>query len=130
MNEAHRQALPEDHGYLWLLATPPAIWAAHFLLSYVTAAVWCARFAGRDGVMGGVSTAILWFTVVALGAIAIVGWDAYKRHAHQGQEEAHDRDTPEDRHRFLGHATFLLAGLSAVATIFSALAASFFETCQ
>jgi hypothetical protein len=130
MSEARSHPLPEDHGYLWLLAAPPAIWAAHFLASYVTAAVWCARFAGRDGVVGGVSTAILWFTAVALGAIGFVGWGAYQRHTHEGKETPHHEDTPEDRHRFLGYATLLLSGLSAVATIFSALAASFFETCQ
>jgi hypothetical protein len=42
----------------------------------------------------------------------------------------HDHDTPADRHRFLGFATFLLGLLSALATIFTALVAIFFQDCR
>jgi hypothetical protein len=41
----------------------------------------------------------------------------------------HDDDTPEDRHRFLGWATFLLSILSAIAVCYSALAAVFLRSC-
>jgi hypothetical protein len=130
MNDAHAGTLPEDHGYLWLMVTPPTIWAAHFLSSYVLTSVWCARFAGRDGVASGARTVVMWLTLAALASIAVVGWGAYRRHTRGGRHGPQDRDTAEARHRFLGHATFLLAGLSALATIFTALAASFFDTCN
>ena len=38
-----------------------------------------------------------------------------------GPEDELHRDTEADRHRFLGFATLLMAGLSAVATIYVAL---------
>jgi len=42
----------------------------------------------------------------------------------------HDADTPEDRHRFLGFATLLLSGLSAVAVIYTALVVVVFRSCH
>jgi hypothetical protein len=75
---------------------------------------------------------------VALIAIAIVGWEGRRRHRHPSsalstsgtETTTHDLDTHEDRHRFLGFATLLLAGLSAVAVLYAAMAATFFETCR
>ena len=137
---------PLDKGSLWLLTIAPTIWAAHLLLSYITGAVWCARFAGPDGTLGSVRTAVVWYTVVALVGIAAVGVEGYRRHRYPSTETGkspstklrgsgtetttHDLDSPEDRHRFLGFATLLLAGLSAVAVIYAAMAAMFFETCR
>jgi hypothetical protein len=127
-----------DRGSLWLLTVAPTIWAAHLLLCYVTAAVWCAKFAPPAGSLDGVRTAIAWYTAGALVGIAIVGWEGFRRHSYPsstlgaGGTEAttHDLDTPDDRHRFLGFATLLLSGLSAVAVLYAALAATFFETCR
>jgi hypothetical protein len=129
---------PLDKGSLWLLTIAPTIWALHLLLSYITAAIWCARFASPSGTLSNVRTAIVWYTVVALVGIVAVGVEGFRRHryptpGHQaGGTEAttHDLDSPEDRHRFLGFATLLLAGLSAVAVGYAAAAASFFETCR
>jgi hypothetical protein len=128
---------PLDRGSLWLLTIAPTIWAIHLLLSYVTGAVWCAKFAGPDGTLGDVQTAVAWYTGLALLGITIVGVEGYRRHrypseAGKGGTEAttHDLDTSEDRHRFLGFATLLLAGLSAVAVIYAAMAAAFFEACR
>jgi hypothetical protein len=73
---------------------------------------------------------ILVYSGVALVAIAIVGWWGLQRHRHGGEALAHDSDTPGDRHRFLGFATFLLAGLSAVAVLYQTLPAVFFATCR
>jgi hypothetical protein len=114
---------------MWLLTIAPAIWAAHLLLSYVSAAVWCAKFVPPAAPLGGVHTAITWYTAVALAGIAIVGWEGFRRHRHGTEATTHDLDTPEDQHRFLGFATLLLSGLSAVAVLYVALAATFFETC-
>jgi hypothetical protein len=141
---------PLDKGSLWLLTIAPTIWAAHLLLSYITAAVWCARFAGPGAALGGVQAAIAWYTAVALIGIAVVGWEGFRRHSYPDPEQSpeagagpsttlraggteattHDLDSPEDRHRFLGFATLLLAGLSAVAVLYAALAATFFDTCR
>lgn len=120
----------ESRQSLWRLAWPPLIWATHFMLSYLTAAVWCAKVAGRDGPLGGARAAIAGYTVVALAGIAAVGWRGWRRHTFDGSETQHDFDTPADRHRFLGFATVLLAGLSATATIFTAWAAVFFKDCR
>ena len=127
-----------DKGSLWLLTMAPTIWAAHLLLCYITAAIWCARFAAPGGTLGGVRTAIAWYTAVALIGIGTIGWEGFRRHTFPstglgaGGTEAttHDLDTPEDRHRFLGFATLLLSGLSAVAVLYAAIAATFFDTCR
>jgi hypothetical protein len=125
-----RTTLPERKESLWLLTISPAIWSAHFLLSYVTAAVWCAKMAGPGGPLGGARTAIAVYTAVALIGIGITGWFGFRRHSFGDAETPHDFDSPEDRHRFLGFATLLLSALSAVATIYVALAAVFIGNCR
>ena len=118
---------PEDS--LWTLAVSPAIWAAHFLVSYVVAAVWCAK-RGSEAGLGPPRLVIALLTAVALVAIGITGWRGWLRHGYGSGAVPHDFDTPADRHRFLGFATLLLSGLSAVATLYVALAAAFVETCR
>jgi hypothetical protein len=118
-----------DKGSLWLLTIAPVIWAVHLLLSYVTAAIWCAKFAAMGGPLNSVPTLVAVYTAVALIGIAIVGWEGFRRHSFGTEATTHDLDTPEDRHRFLGFAMLLLSGLSAVAVGFAAYAATFFETC-
>jgi hypothetical protein len=120
---------PDNHLHLWLLAAGPLVWAAHFLLSYITAAVWCAKFAGRDGMLAPVHTAIGWYTAVALTAMAVVAVSGYRRHGRGTDIGEHHRDTPDDRHRFLGFAALLLAAFSAIATLYVALAAMFLKQC-
>jgi hypothetical protein len=122
--------LPEKHESLWRLTLSPAIWMVHFLLSYVTASVWCAKLAGRDGSLWQVRIAVGAFTVAALIGIGIVGWRGFRRHTFGGATLPHDYDSAEDRHRFLGFATVLLSALSAVAVLYAALAAFFIETCH
>jgi hypothetical protein len=120
----------ESRQSLWRPVLPPIIWATHFMLTYLTAAIWCAKLAGRDGPLGGARVAIAIYTLVALAGIATVGWRGLQRHTFDGSETQHDFDSSADRHRFLGFSTALLAGLSAVATIFTALAAAFFRDCR
>jgi hypothetical protein len=121
---------PEKHAYLWLMIVSPAIWAAHFMLCYLTAAIWCAKFAARDGSLGPVRWAILGYTVVALIGIGSNGRSGLRRHRFGTESLRHDFDTPGDRHRFLGFATVLLSALSAVATVFAAFVVIFFEDCR
>lgn len=119
--------LHEKHESLWLLTIAPLLWAAHFLLSYVTAAIWCAKMGGS---FDSVRAVIFAYTIIALIGIGMTGWIGYRRHSLGTATVPHDADTPEDRHRFLGFATLLLAGLSAVATIFAALTIVFIRSCD
>jgi hypothetical protein len=84
---------------------------------------------GPDGGLATVRVAIALYTLVALTTIGGIGWIGYRRHSYGGAELPHDDDTPEDRHRFLGFATLLLSGLSAVATLYAALVAVFIRSC-
>lgn len=122
--------LPEKSESLWILTAAPTLWAAHFLLCYGTAAVWCAKFIGPDGLLGGARMAIAVYTVIALAGIGVIGWLGFRRHSFGTETAPHDFDTREDRHRFLGFATLLLSGLSAVATLYVALAAVFIGSCH
>ena len=130
MSSQPRQPLPERASYLALLAASPTIWAVHFLLSYCTAAVWCAKFAPRGDTLGGAGVAIWIFTAVALAAIAAIGRHAWRRHRYGDAELPHDFGSPEDRHRFLGFACALLSGFSAVAVVYSALAVALVGSCR
>ena len=129
MSSSNHLALQEKKESLWRLIVSPIIWSAHFMASYLTAAIWCAKFAGRDGPLAFVRWAIVIYTIVALIGIAWNGWDGYRRHRHRGEPPPHDDDTPEDRHRFLGLSTALLAALSAVATVYAAFVVFFFRSC-
>jgi hypothetical protein len=123
-------SLPEKKESLWLLIVSPTIWAAHFLLSYITAAVWCAKFAGSTGTLGPVRWAIGVYTVAALTGIAFNGRSGLRRHNFGSESLPHDFDTPGDRHRFLGFATALLSGLSAIAVLFATMVLVFFHDCR
>ena len=115
---------------LWWLALAPSIWAVHFLACYLTAAIWCAKAADPGAPITAVRIAIAVYTVVALVGIAITFRHGHSRHATGTAAVPHDFDTPQDRHRFLGFATLLLAGLSAVAVLYSALVAVWFGSCR
>ena len=120
----------EHRESIWMLAVSPTIWAAHFLLCYVTAAIWCAKVPSAVAPLGGVRTAVIVLTGLALAGICATGWIGYRAHSYGTASPPHDDDTPEDRHRFMGFATLLLSGLSAVAVIYAALVVVFVETCQ
>jgi hypothetical protein len=125
-----RAFVPETAESLWRLATPPLLWATHFLLCYGTAALWCAKYAEPDAPLTPVRLAIAVFTALGVVAAGLVGWSGYRRHRLPGGAVPHDADTPEDRHRFLGFATLLLAGLSAIAMSYEALAIVFIRSCR
>ena len=130
MNVATHQPHTTDTYSLWLLTVAPSIWAAHPLLSYITAAVWCAKYVPSGGPLNGIRTAIVWYTALALGGITIIGWEGFRRHRHGSETTTHDLDSADDRRRFLGFATLLLSGLSALGVLYAALAAVYFETCR
>lgn len=119
----------EERESLWWLTAAPLVWIAHFLACYLTAAVTCAKAESRAVSLDEVRLAMAVYTALALLAIAVVGWHGLRRHRRGVASLPHDHDTRGDRHRFLGFATLLLAGMSAVATIYGGLVAVFVETC-
>jgi hypothetical protein len=121
--------LRESNESLWWLAGSPTIWAAHFLLSYVTAAVWCAKAASPDDPIGVVRIAIVVYTIAALAGTLVIGWHGTRR-ARFGASDSRELDTPADRHRFMGFATLLLSGLSAVAIVYATLPVFFLGSCR
>jgi hypothetical protein len=114
---------------LWTLVVPPSIWAAHFLFCYVFAAIHCAK-AGRLASLGPIRVEIGAATVVALGAVGICAFVAWAQSRISGHPPPHRESTEEDRARFLGVAGLLLAGLSAVAIVFTALPAALIGDCR
>ncbi len=127
------EAPPARWGSLWLLTFGPGLWAVHFLLSYVTVAVWCAKV-GRAGALGDARLLVGLYTLLALLGIALTAWRGYRQHRlGNGNPDAsapHDYDTPADRHRFLGYSTLLLCGLSFFATLYVALTVVFIGNCR
>ena len=119
----------ESRQSLWRLVAAPSIWLVYFLLSYLSAAIWCAKLADPGGRFAIVRLVIGVYTALALAGIAVVGHGGYRRHRHGTETGQHDFDTSAGRHRFLGFATLLLAALSAIATLYVALAAIFIEDC-
>ena len=122
--------LPEQPRYLVMLAAAPAIFITHFVLAYALASVWCAKLAPADGSLSGALGPLALITLVALAGVLWIGWGGYRRHRHRSEPVPHDEDTPADRHRFLGLAALLLAGLSGVAIVFVTTAFLAFDTCQ
>lgn len=114
---------------LWTLTAAPAIWGGHFLASYIAAAIWCGA-AGAHARFGAAAVGFAAATVLALALVAWVGWDGWQRYNHGEAVPSHHKDTPEDRHRFLGLATLLLAVLSAVSIFYTAVAVAMLRGCS
>ena len=121
--------LSEKNESLLFMVAGPTTWAAHFLLSYATAAIWCAKVAGPGGSLGSARLAIFLYSLAALAVVSVVGWIGKRRHSLGQSELPHDDDTPEDRHRFLGFATLLLSALSGVAILYETLIIIFIDRC-
>ena len=115
---------------LWTLIIAPSVWAAHFLLCYITAAVWCAKVVGREGPLGGVTAAVGIYTALALVGIGYLGWRGYARMQTGAGKAPFATDSPRGRRRFIGFAIVLLSLLSAVAVVFTGLVVVFMNTCH
>ena len=120
----------ESRQTLWLLGASPTIWAVHFLASYITAAIWCAKTGDPAGPIGWIPMAVAIYTGVALVGIGLVTRIGWRRHDYGTAAVPHDFDTRADRHRFLGFATLLLSLLSAISVIYVAGVAIFFGSCR
>lgn len=113
---------------LWPMIYAPIVWALHFCTSYAVAAVWCAKFGpagdALPAVIGGLSLA-------ALALIGFIAWRSWRQWDYSDDWD-YDHAEPNDEHRreFLGHAGFLLAGVSAVGVIYVAMAAVLTGVCE
>lgn len=120
-----------DDRSIWVMVAPSVIWAAHFLLCYWIAAIWCAKAAGGgSGPLQPVAWAVAGVTALALGLIWALARHAWRRYGGSlfiGRSIAEDR--AEDRKRFLGHVALLLCVLNTVAVIFTALPVLVFDRC-
>ena len=121
----------EEADTLWVITLGPAVWAVHFLVAYTSAAVYCAKsngaahslFLWRIGLGAG--------TVLTLALLAWLAWRAFRSWDVLADRELVQRhDTNEDRHRFLGHAGFLLCGVSIIGVVYTALPGFFLMTCR
>lgn len=130
VGEAHSGAAPPgSEESLYWLALGPGIWALHFLACYLTAAIFCAKAPDPNASLEPVRWLIVGYSAVALAGIALTAWYGLKRHRTGTATVPHDYDTPQDRHRFLGFATLLLAVLSGISVLYVAVVAFFFRSC-
>lgn len=120
-------ALPR-FGFTALVA-PPLVWAAHFVVSYATAAIWCAKAAGPERSFAGAGLAISIYTAAAIAALLLLGWRALRSHR-AAPPVAEDRDSAGARHRFMTFATLLLVGLSIVAVAYAGMATALAGSCR
>lgn len=113
---------------LWPFLSGPSIWAVHFLVCYVTAAVFCAKL-GSAADFAIIRTVVAGATAIALAGVAVAGIQAYRQWSIE-RDFVHDEPTEVDRRQLLGQAGMLLSGLSALAVIYVALPALFIGGCQ
>jgi hypothetical protein len=119
---------PEPTSTLTSLIAAPLVWAAHFLVSYATSAIWCAKL-GADRSFHGAQLAIAGYTVASLIAIGLIGTRAWRQYR-SVRSAAEDRDSSEARHRFIVFVTLLLAGLGLIAILYGALAIVLVGSCR
>lgn len=121
--------LPKEVETLWTLFTAPVVWALHFLICYVSAAIYCAKPAlfpfGFDAIRMGIALA----TIAALLLILLSGVLAWRQWGFGTHDPPHDDPTGHDRRLFQGFATLLLSGLSFVAIIYVAMPLLFITEC-
>lgn len=111
---------------LWTLIVPPTAWAVHFLFSYLWAAISCAKV----GEFATFPTLFVIGTVIALAVIVFSGWIAWQQSRVPGDAPPHQDSTDVDRLRFIAVSTMLLAGLSFVAVLYTALPVVFLGDCR
>ncbi|RWQ61795.1 hypothetical protein [Mesorhizobium sp.] len=121
--------VPKQIETLWTLFTAPVVWAAHFLVCYIGAAIYCAKPELVGLSFSAVRAGIAAATVIALSLIALSAWLAWRQWGFGTDDPPHDDPTRRDRTLFQGFATLLLSGLSFIAVIFTAMAALFLTEC-
>lgn len=122
-----KRAFREEAESLIRITLAPVIWAGHFVLSYCTVAVACAKWGTTEPWRG----ILIVLTVLALGAIVWTGWRSLRQWDVRRTGEFTDPEgKAEDRHQFLGHAAFLLAIISGIGVVYSGLPLLLLEGCR
>lgn len=122
--------LPRQVESLWTLFTAPTVWAVHFLVCYVGAAVFCAKRDAFGMSFASVRIGIGAVTVLALAMIALAAFLAWRQWGFGTEDPPHDQPSEQDRSHFQGYATLLLSALSFVAVIFTAMPALMIAECN
>lgn len=116
-----------SRGSLWILFAPLMVWAAHFVLCYVIAAIRCSLDAGG---LAAVRLAVGVLTLLALAAVAALARHSVREYGGAfPPRRATWSAAAEDRARFLGNVALLLSALSALAIVFTAVPALVFTSC-
>lgn len=120
-----------DAGSVWILAAAPSIWAAHFLVSYWVAAVWCAKSTSGD--LGGwlePRWIAVWLGLASVAMIVWLGVIAVRRYGGVFVVfEEITESSERGRDRFIGHVALLLCVLSMVAIVFTIIPGLVFDQC-
>jgi hypothetical protein len=128
MRQTLRQWAQRRQATLWSLIVPPTVWSLHFLFCYVYAAIHCAK-GGPLQSLDTVRPAIAAVTVIALLIVAASAYVSAQMLI-EGDPPPYQESTDEDRHRFLAMAKLLLAALSFVAILYTAIPAFIFPDCR
>jgi hypothetical protein len=122
--------IPREVETLWTLFTAPTVWALHFIVCYVTVAVFCARSLAYGMSFDTVRLALGAVTVLALAVIVLSAWLAWRQWGFGAGDPPHDEPTRHARTLFQGFATLLLSGLSFVAVLYMAIPMIVIAECQ
>ncbi len=123
------RVLPKEVESLWTLFTAPVVWALHFLICYVGAAVYCAKSSQISLSFDAVRIGLVIVTIAALALIALSGFLAWRQWGFGIYDPPHNDPTRHDRKLFQGFATLLLSGLSCIAVIYVAMPLLFITEC-
>jgi hypothetical protein len=116
---------------LWRVIAPLILWALHFLFCYVWVAIYCEK-AGRAAQLGDARTAVAWATVAVLFIIVLNMASLWRirRRSLTDDDFEFEHNSPEERHRFLGHMGLMLSVLSVVGVIYVAAPIFMLGTCR
>ncbi|RWJ04929.1 MAG: hypothetical protein EOR25_29580 [Mesorhizobium sp.] len=120
---------PKEIESFWTLFTAPVVWAVHFLICYLGAAVYCAKQHLFTFDFAVVRVGVAVATAVALILIALSAFLAWRQWRFGEHDPPHDDPTGLDRRLFQGFATLLLSGLSFVAVVYVSLPALLLTGC-
>ena len=129
-----REEFDAETPSLFRIAIAPTIWAFHFVLAYAGAAVACAKLGAGGETVDGLRLGIAVLTLAALAGIVWTGWAAFRQWnvhaARDARQVAVDLvEEEEGRHEFLGHAALLLAVISFIGVVYTALPAMLIGSC-
>ncbi len=130
-----RREVAEEGESLLRITLAPTVWALHFVASYASAAIYCAKRASGAEDIAVLRIGIGLGTIVALATILWLGHSAWRQwlaaKERSGREMIEDLvEEGEGRHGFLGHAGLLLAIVSFVGVLYTTLPAALIGTCR